>query len=151
MKRHGKSLVDVLVTGTAASLLSTAATAGVSRFHTGRAASGGNGPSQWLWGRRAARRTRTDLRHTAAGYLIHHASSLLWASVYESGRARTLFRHPFARAAGVTLLASLVDYKVVPRRFTPGWEARLPRSAIAAIYATFAAGLSAGARIAHRR
>ena len=49
------------------------------------------------------------------------------------------------RAAAVAALAATVDYAIVPKRFSPGFERHVPRSAIPAIYAGFAAGLAIGA------
>lgn len=48
---------------------------------------------------------------------------------------------PLPRAAAVTALAAGVDYLLVPRRFTPGFEAHLPRTSIVLVYVAFAAGL----------
>jgi hypothetical protein len=46
-------------------------------------------------------------------------------------------------AAAVSSAAYVTDYYVVPRRLTPGFELRLPGSALALIYAALALGLSA--------
>jgi hypothetical protein len=43
-----------------------------------------------------------------------------------------------------------VDYAVVPRRLTPGWEAVLSKRAIAATYVMMALGLAAGGLINQR-
>jgi hypothetical protein len=52
--------------------------------HHQRAAGPLNGPSQWLFGRRAAHRREADLAHTVTGYAIHHATSVGWAWVFEA-------------------------------------------------------------------
>ena len=44
--------------------------------------------------------------------------------------------------AYVSATAYVTDYCVVPKRLTPGFELRLPRRALAPIYAALALGLS---------
>jgi hypothetical protein len=46
------------------------------------------------------------------------------------------------RGAAVSAAAYVTDYHLVPRRLTPGFELRLPRLALAPIYAALAVGLS---------
>jgi hypothetical protein len=65
---------------------------------------------------------------------------VFWALFYEALADRMA---PLARGAAVSALAYVVDYHVVPRRLTPGFEMRLGRPALAAIYAALAFGLSA--------
>src|SRR4051812_19205435 len=112
-----------------------------SRSQTGHAAAALNGPSQWIWGRFARQPRRADARRTLAGYGIHHASSLLWAMLFESDAARDAVPRTAPRAAAVAALAAAVDYAVVPRRFSPGFERHISRPSIAATYVAFAAGL----------
>ncbi|MGN6519599.1 MAG: hypothetical protein ACTHK2_09280 [Dokdonella sp.] len=137
----------LLASGSIASLASTAVVVWASRRHTGYAAAGTNAASQGVFGENARRRRRASVLHTAIGYAIHHASSLLWTRAYCSDFARRWIPSRGARAATVALLAALVDYGVVPRRFTPGFEAHLPRRAIAVVYAAFGAGLWLSARV----
>jgi hypothetical protein len=42
----------------------------------------------------------------------------------------------------VSAIAYLTDYHLIPRRFTPGFELRLSRRALALAYGAFAVGLS---------
>ncbi|HEX6832883.1 MAG TPA: hypothetical protein VF132_05060 [Rudaea sp.] len=137
-----------LVSGSVASLMSTAMLVALG-MRRGRPASGVNGPSQWLYGRAAKYRARADLRHTLAGYAIHHASSLLWSGIFESAAARRRLSNPYARAAVVSALAALVDYAVVPRRLTPGFEAHFRARQIVFVYLAFAGGLAIGSRLLH--
>jgi hypothetical protein len=53
------------------------------------------------------------------------------------------------QASAVSALAYLVDYHMVPRRFTPGFEKVLPRQALLPIYLAIAAGLIAGTLVSH--
>jgi hypothetical protein len=132
----------VLASGSVASVLSSVAAMIASRAQAGRAAAALNGPSQWIWGRFSRQPRRADARRTLAGYVIHHASSLLWATLFESAAAREVLPARGARAAAVAALAATVDYAIVPRRFSPGLERHISPPSIAATYVAFAAGLA---------
>lgn len=138
-----------LLSGSVASVLSIVVATALSRPRTGSAASASNAPSQWLWGEPARHRHDVSLRHTALGYCIHHASSLLWGSVHEGALARTRAR-PLQVAPAVAAAAMVVDYLVVPRRLSPGFERHLSRPGLLAVYVTFAAGLALGSGLARR-
>lgn len=142
----------MLRSGTLASLLSTLAVTFFSRRHAGAAAAGTNATSQWFWYPHARHVRRLSPRYTLAGYAVHHASSLWWACGFEllhphraTPRARAM------RAAGVSALAYVVDYHVVPRRLSPGFEQRIGPAGMCAAYAAFALGLYLGCRPAHVR
>src|SRR4051812_18134960 len=68
-----------LRSGAVASLLSIAVLALCGHVENRSAAGPVNGPSQWVYGRRAARVRSPSLRHTLTGALIHHAMSTGWA------------------------------------------------------------------------
>ena len=74
---------DAAISGSTAALLSAAALTLRSKSDEDSFAGGLNGPSQWIWGRRAARTRRASLRHTGVGYLIHHSMSVFWALIFE--------------------------------------------------------------------
>ena len=94
-------------------------------------------------------RHEPDLRHTFAGYAIHHASSLFWATFHEAGVDRG--KVPAWRLApAISALALIVDYSVVPKRLTPGFDRHLSRTGLVAVYAAFAGGLVLGSRLAGR-
>ncbi len=46
-------------------------------------------------------------------------------------------------AAGVAAAAYLIDYHVIPKRLTPGFEKRLSGKSMCAIFAALAIGLAA--------
>ena len=59
-----------------------------------------------------------------------------------------------AAAAGAVTAAAVacfVDYRLTPRRLTPGFEHRLSSKALLAVYACFAVGLAIGSMAAARR
>src|SRR5690606_37216615 len=123
-----------------------------SRHRSGAPAAGTNAASQWIWYPRARHVRRPSPRYTLAGYAIHHASSLWWALGFELLRPhRAPPRGRAARAAGIAALAYVVDYHVVPRRLSPGFEHRIGGAGMWAAYAAFAVGLYLGSRPAHVR
>lgn len=104
-----------------------------------------NGPSQWLWGETEAYTKGTTWRHTATGYAIHHAMSILWATLYENAcrsEERKGIAHVCLDALSVTSFAYFVDYHVAPRRLRPGFKKHLRPGSIFTAYAAFAAGLA---------
>jgi hypothetical protein len=148
-KRAVVALADTFraacLSGSAASLTSTIALAVCGKRENGSAAGPINGPSQWLWGEAEAYTSQPTWRHTAAGYVIHHAMSVLWAATYESlGRSgeRVSATRICAQAAFVTSLAYCVDYHLAPRRLRPGFKKHLGPRSIFSVYAAFAAGLA---------
>jgi hypothetical protein len=135
------------ITGSVASVVSSAALAVLSRMETGHAFAAVNATSHWLWDGASFRQNGATLRYTLTGYTIHHLASMFWGVVAEQLFADSACR-PATRvirnAALTTVAAGVGDYLVVSRRFTPGVEARLSVGAIALFYLSFAAGLAAG-------
>ena len=50
---------------------------------------------------------------------------------------------PILDAAAVTAGAYLIDYYLIPKRFTPGFEKRLSGKSLAAVFVALAMGLAA--------
>jgi hypothetical protein len=106
-----------------------------------------NATSHWVWGDRAMRRTGLSFRYSVIGYVIHHCSSVFWATSFEryatpdSLDGRTLAQ----RALQMAAVAAFVDFVLTPRRFTPGFERRLTKPSLVMVYVSFGLGLAAGA------
>lgn len=130
------------VSGTVSAVASAVTVALLARRRTGSLASGANATSHVLWGESAAQCHRADLRHTAVGYAIHHSSAVFWAVGFESLMAMRRPPHPVLAAAAVGAVAYAVDYHMVPKRLTPGFELHLPRRAMWGVYAALGAGLA---------
>jgi hypothetical protein len=144
-----------LISGTTSSLLSTLALALLGQGANHSLFAPTNAISHWIWGDKAARRDDASTRYTLPGYLIHHASATFWAVLFERFFHTTLNRQDAAStlqaataAAGV---ACFVDYQLTPRRLRPGYEMRLPKPALAIVYAAFAVGLAGGAIVCRKR
>lgn len=135
-------LLRALGSGTAASVASTALVSIRSRQRSGSWPAGTNAASQWVWDRPARHARGWSLRHTVLGYAIHHASSVMWAAGYEAWGRRRPADPPLLRGAAMATLAYVVDYHVVPRRLSPGFENRIGARGVAAAYAAFALGLA---------
>ena len=142
------------VGGATASLLSTATLALLGRREAGSAYAPTNAVSHWIWGDEALYEDAPTLRHTVPGYLIHHGSAMFWSVLFERLCGRLLDRKEPAVTLGVATAASAVacfiDYELTPRRFQPGYEARLSRPSLAAVYGAFGAGLALGAMLCRR-
>jgi hypothetical protein len=140
-----------LVSGSAASLLSSLVLAWRGWTEAHDAAAPLNGPSQWVWGTSAPYERGFSVRHTVLGYAIHHIASIGWAAIYEAARWGTnAAPRTIAAAVGTAATACFVDYQLTPRRLEPGFEKRLSRKSLAFVYVAFAAGLAAAA-LARRR
>ena len=144
------------LSGSIAALFSGITLAACGKIENDAAAGPLHGPSQWVWGRRAAYRRRPAWRYTALGYSIHHIASVSWAMLHEKHVARLAHgRSPAARmlAAGATAaIACVVDYKVAKGRVQPGFEKQLSRTSLFFVYGAFALGLAlGGARFGRRR
>ena len=132
--------------GTAAGLLSAAALAVCGKVEGRTAAGPLNGPSQWVWGKAAARRRRTSVRHTLVGYLIHHVASLGWAVLHEkyvASRVTSSNALPHVLAGCTTAaFACFADYQIARGRLQPGFEKQLSRRSLAVVYGAFGLGLA---------
>lgn len=141
------AIAGALVSGSVAAVASTSALATLGKAETGSPFAPTNATSRWLWGDRAARHDGPSVRHTLAGYAIHHVASVFWAVFYERwfGERRDAGDLPAALGGGalIAALACFVDYQMTPRRLQPGYELRLSRPALAVVYMAFGAGLAA--------
>jgi len=133
-----------LVSGTIAAAAVTLVASLAARRATGSSAAALNATSHFLWGERAGRENAYSAKYTGAGFIANYGASVFWALFYEAlGKGKP--RRP-ARAlldgALISAAAYVTDYHVVPKRLTPGFEMRVPRAALACVYAALAFGLS---------
>jgi len=76
-----------LVSGTVASVTSSAALALLAKAEGRNAVQPLNATSHWVHGEDAGSVREVDLDHTAVGYATHHAASVFWAFLFESLQA----------------------------------------------------------------
>lgn len=136
-------LAEALVSGTIAGIATTAAAAAAARREGTTAAAPVNAVSHVVWGDEAGSQDDVSLRYTGTGFVTNHAASVMWAGVYELLRRRVGAGALGALACGpaVSALAYVVDYHMVPRRFTPGYELRLSGRGLGAVYGALALSL----------
>ena len=149
-------LLEAAVAGAGASLASAAVLAWAGHSETPSAAAPINAPSQWVWGSpEALSADGADRRHTLTGFLVHHFAATWWAAMHAAVlRDRREMAQPLpslAAAGATTALAALVDLKLTPERFTPGFQRRLSPRALSGTYAAFALGLALGSLAVRRR
>lgn len=149
------ALNRALISGTASSLLSTAALALMGKKETGSPYAPTNAVSHYVHGDEAAHHDGLSLRYTIPGYLIHHASATFWSFVFERVMGGVLDKKnpagTLAAAAATSAFAALTDYKLTPKRLHPGYEKRLSRQSLAVVYGGFALGLALGAVLSRRQ
>jgi hypothetical protein len=148
-----KLIERALVTGTVASVLSSTALAALALVEGKGPARPLNSTSHVFWGDKAARIGALDLRHSVTGYLIHHASAVFWAVMFE-GITRDTDRSTLklARNAAATVaIAGLLDYGLLPKRLTPGFEQVLSTRSTVIGLAALAGGLVIGGLLVRQR
>lgn len=149
-----QALREGAVTGSFASLFSAAylAWAGHRR---GQTAAPLNAVSHWFFGDRSFEQDSARWPYTVIGYLTHHAASIFWGVLHaKAWGAREEAKRPVPAVLGTTAAAGIacfVDYRLTPRRFTPGFEHRLGRPELAKVYTCFALGLLVGTLAMRRR
>jgi ribosome modulation factor len=138
MKTWSSALRDGAVSGSLASIISTATLAGCSEIENRTPYAPTNATSHWLWGKRAFRQDRPSAHYTLLGYATHHASAILWATIYEKLFGDHADRGEVEAAVvggeAVAALACFVDYQLTPKRLQPGYEARLSKPSLGLVY-----------------
>ena len=138
---------DTLATGTVATTATNGALALLGKIETGHALGPINAVSHIIWGQEATRENELDVRHTLLGSVLNAVAITGWAGVHEllmPRRKRPSAPRALLTGAAVSSLAYITDFHVVPKRVTPGFEERLSKKALFAVYATLAVALAAG-------
>jgi hypothetical protein len=148
MNRSRNFIGDVLQTGAVATATTTMAATAFGQMEENNAIAPLNSVSHIAWGDKAAHRDGASWKYTATGTALNAAAVTSWAALYELFFGRRGARGDVGGAllggAIVSGLAYVVDYHVVPKRFTPGFEKRLSNGALLGIYGALAAGLALG-------
>ena len=145
--------LTALVSGSVTSLVSAAGLALLAEAEGKAPLQPLNATSHWLNGAAAATRRNVDARHTAVGYATHHASCVFWAVPFAAWQATRPARTGAELLRDAVLMAAVaaaVDYGATPKRFTPGWELVLSKTAMAAAYGALALGFVAGTMASRR-
>jgi hypothetical protein len=150
MNRPMQTGLSAAISGTVVSVATTAVLGLLARTEGKGALQPTNSTSHWLYGEKAGSVRHVDVAHTLVGYGTHHASSIFWAFLFETWLASRPPRPPLVMlrdALGAAAIAAAVDYGLVPKRLTPGWETVLSKRSIAATFVAMGIGLAAGGMI----
>jgi hypothetical protein len=148
------AIARALSSGSLAGLVTTAAVALAGRREARSAAAPINATSHVMWGDEAGAADGVDLKHTVPGLLINAGAGVFWALVHELLLARSSSRDrtkAAATGAAVGALAYAVDYHLIPRRLTPGWELRLSQRGVALGFVALGASLAVAGWLRGRR
>lgn len=117
-----ETLARVALSGTAVSIATTIALALAAKAEGHHPVRPTNATGHWIRGDEAAASRAFDAKHTALGFATHEGASVFWATIFQALRKLGPSRPAAVDAIGVSALAAFVDYLVVPKRLTPGWE-----------------------------
>lgn len=135
-------LADTLLTGAVAAI-ATFAVPGLLRAARGESVAASlNAESHVLWGDSAAEHDDLSVRYTGVGAATHLGACLFWSGLYEAAMGDVSATRPaddYAGAAATAASAYLIDYHLIPKRFTPGFEMRYSAGDMAAFFATLVA------------
>ena len=143
-------LGNAVISGTFASVVSGAVLATLAKAEGKDAVQPLNATSHWLQGELSGQVTEVDAAHTGLGVATHHGACMFWATVFETFRdaSPTDSVGGIVRdAVAVSAIAAAVDYGLVPKKLTPGWEEVLPARSIAGGFAGLALGLALGGMV----
>jgi hypothetical protein len=143
----------VVICGSLSGLSSAAALALAGRSETRSASRPINATSHWLHGDDAAAVGDVDARHTGVGLVTHQASAFFWAVPFSAWLASRPPRSPVQMvrdSAVMAAVAAAVDYGLVPRRLTPGWELVLSKRGVASGFLGLAFGFAVGGWLAQK-
>lgn len=157
MRTSDQVALDILQTASIATVATTAATVACGAIENRNPAAPVNAISHIAWGDKAANREAVSGKYTGVGAGLNAAAMVPWAAVHHmlfrprnrDGGGASAFG-ALARGAITSGIAYVVDYHVVPRRLTPGFEKRLSTWSLFTIYAALAVSLAAGERFAQR-
>ena len=139
-----ETLQDALVTGSIVCVATVATAAIRGMTDSGSAFAPINATSHVVYGPKAGDVDVPDFKHTMLGLAINAGASVFWATLYERLFGRAGNRGDVSRSllggGVVAALAYLVDYHLVPKRLTPGWEERVSGRSLGIIFG--AMGLS---------
>lgn len=144
---HGGTLAEGLRTGAAAALAVSGAIAAAGKLQAGDPFAPLNDISHMVLGEERSHRRGFDPTATLLGVGLNVAAMLAWSVLYRALFGRQRLPRSLATAAAATAAIYFFDYHLVPKRFTPGYEATLSREKVWLIFATLGLTLAlAGAR-----
>ena len=105
-----------------------------------------NAMSHIVWGEDAIDQDGFSVKYTLTGLALCGSAMADWATLYERLLGWSKGRGNPAKATGLAVVvatsAYVLDYVVVPPRFTPGLEKRLSLKSVVAVYVLLGMGLA---------
>ena len=93
-------------------------------------------------GDRKEQPTAYSPRESWLGIAVNGTAMCAWGVIYEGALLVTKTKSSVLTALTGAIVAYLIDYKVVPKQFTPGIEKRLSHKSVLIAYAALALGLA---------
>lgn len=98
--------------------------------------------SHWLWPEAGAD-GRFHPGETGVGIATNLVAAAMWGAVMAATLRRTA-APPLTVAVAVAVGAAVIDYGVLPRRLSPGWDRVLSPVGVVAGFVALAVGMAAG-------
>lgn len=146
-------LADACVTGVVTALATFAVPSLLRAARGASVAAPVNAESHGLWGDEATTRDDVSARFTGVGAATHLGACVFWSGLYEAAMgdaARTSAATDFRGAAGTALAVYVIDYQLLPKRLTPGFEHRYSAVDMIAFFATLIGVLPVRRMLARR-
>jgi hypothetical protein len=154
MKSWQQAMKDSVVTGSVAAAAASAVVAWRGRHDSNSAIAPINATSHVVWGDEAAEVDHFTWQHTLPGIFINAGAGIWWGLVFQKLFGTRADQHGFAAAtmggAATAALAYAVDYHLVPKRLTPGWEMRISPPSLFMGLCAMGAGLAIGAALSRK-
>jgi len=101
----------------------------------------------WLWGDDAAVKGEPGMTRSGVGGATNIGAGLMWGGLFGAWVQRNASTPGEVLRDGAALgaVAGLLDYGLLPRRLSPGWELALSSRSVVLSMAAMAAGAVAGA------
>lgn len=130
----------------AVGVVTTAAVVACDYLENRRALGALNAISHIAWEDDALVQDELSAKYTGLALGLNMSAHAGWALIYELFFGGSRGAKALTGGALVSLLAYIVDYKIVPPRFSPGFEHRVSCRSLLWIYVVLALGLSFGAQ-----
>jgi hypothetical protein len=103
-----------------------------------------NAVTHCIWPERSFRQESMSVRYTGVGSGIHLGSAVFWGVLFEAlCGTRPTPKAVIGAAATTAVVAYVVDYHVVPKRVTPGYDVHMTKGALGLTYVALAIGFAA--------
>ncbi len=143
-----QTLKDGAVRSQLVALSAAAAVALVGQIENGDGLTPLNNVSHIAWGEDGFDQSQLSVKYTGAAVALNQVSVTSWALLHEwiFGRARDEGKWGISLAGGVLVsaIAYVVDFKLAPDRYKPGFERLLSDRGLLAVYVLLALALGWG-------